>query len=119
MPQTKPLSPGEILGCTSPIIPESYSILYIGDGRFHIESIMIHNPDAPAYKYVWIPSQNSFDLFLFRYDPYSKEFTREYYDIKSMHNIRQMEINKAANGRVWGLVLGSLGRQGSPKVLQV
>lgn len=52
MPQTKPLSPGEILGCTSPIIPDSYSIVYIGDGRFHIESIMIHNPNAPAYKYV-------------------------------------------------------------------
>ena len=50
MPQTKPLSPGEILGCTSPVLPESYAIVYIGDGRFHIESIMIHNPDAPAYK---------------------------------------------------------------------
>lgn len=36
-----------------------------------------------------------------------------------MHTIRQQEINKAANGQVWGLVLGSLGRQGSPKVLQV
>ncbi|CAF1292348.1 unnamed protein product [Adineta ricciae] len=102
MPQTKPLSPGEILGCTSPIIPDSYSILYIGDGRFHIESIMIHNPNAPAFKY----------------DPYSKEFTREYYDTKSMHSVRQTEINKAANGQVWGLVLGSLGRQGSPKVLE-
>jgi 2-(3-amino-3-carboxypropyl)histidine synthase len=56
---------------------------------------------------------------LFRYDPYSKEFTREYYDIKSMHTIRQNEINKAANGQIWGLVLGSLGRQGSPKVLEV
>jgi 2-(3-amino-3-carboxypropyl)histidine synthase len=56
---------------------------------------------------------------LYRYDPYSKEFTREYYDIKSMHTIRQNEINKAANGQVWGLVLGSLGRQGSPKVLEV
>lgn len=50
LPQTKPLSPGEILGCTSPVLPESYAILYIGDGRFHIESIMIHNPDAAAYK---------------------------------------------------------------------
>jgi 2-(3-amino-3-carboxypropyl)histidine synthase len=58
-------------------------------------------------------------FLLYRYDPYSKEFTREYYDIKSMHKIRQNEINKAANGQVWGLVLGSLGRQGSPKVLQV
>ena len=58
-------------------------------------------------------------VVLCRYDPYSKEFTREYYDTKSMHSIRQNEINKAANGQVWGLVLGSLGRQGSPKVLEV
>ena len=36
-----------------------------------------------------------------------------------MHTIRQNEINKAAKGQVWGLVLGSLGRQGSPKVLEV
>lgn len=36
-----------------------------------------------------------------------------------MHHIRQKEIHKAATGQVWGLVLGSLGRQGSPKVLQV
>lgn len=50
LPQTKPLSPGEILGCTSPILPESYAIVYVGDGRFHIESIMIHNPAAPAFK---------------------------------------------------------------------
>ncbi len=66
-----------------------------------------------------IKKKNFVYFHLFRYDPYSKEFTREYYDIKSMHSIRQSEINKAANGQVWGLVLGSLGRQGSPKVLQV
>lgn len=36
-----------------------------------------------------------------------------------MHTIRQNEIKKAAQGQVWGLVLGSLGRQGSPKVLEV
>jgi len=65
MPQTKPLSPGEILGCTSPIIPESYSILYIGDGRFHIESIMIHNPNAPAYKYVLIKKKKKKFVYFF------------------------------------------------------
>ena len=36
-----------------------------------------------------------------------------------MHTIRQQEIQKATQGQTWGLVLGSLGRQGSPKVLQV
>ena len=59
------------------------------------------------------------DILYSRYDPYSKEFTREHYDTKSMHNVRQEEIQKAAQGQVWGVVLGSLGRQGSPKVLQV
>jgi 2-(3-amino-3-carboxypropyl)histidine synthase len=121
LPQTKPLSPGEILGCTSPILPQSYDIVYIGDGRFHIESIMIHNPDALAYKFVRCCTiiVDSLRNPSNRYDPYSKEFTREYYDTTSMHTIRQKEIEKASHGQVWGIVLGSLGRQGSTKVLQV
>ena len=50
-PQSKPLSPGEILGCTSPkLLSDSDVIVYIGDGRFHLESIMIANPLVPAYK---------------------------------------------------------------------
>lgn len=24
---------------------------YLGDGRFHLESVMIANPDVPAYRY--------------------------------------------------------------------
>jgi 2-(3-amino-3-carboxypropyl)histidine synthase len=78
----------------------------------------MHQPIS-MFKYKLNTKQNLILFLLYRYDPYSKEFTREYYDIKSMHTIRQNEINKAANGQVWGLVLGSLGRQGSPKVLQV
>ena len=56
LPQARPLSPGEILGCTSPRLEACDAIVYLGDGRFHLESIMISNPDVPAY----------------RYDPYSK-----------------------------------------------
>ena len=53
VPQSKPLSPGEILGCTSPVLPSSVkSLLYLGDGRFHLESIMISNPSVPAYRYI-------------------------------------------------------------------
>jgi len=26
---------------------------YLGDGRFHLESIMIANPDVPAFRYVF------------------------------------------------------------------
>lgn len=45
IPQSKPLSPGEILGCTSPVIPSGHIIIYLGDGRFHLEAVMIANPE--------------------------------------------------------------------------
>ncbi len=55
VPQSKPLSAGEILGCTSPSIcgnKETPSVLvYLGDGRFHLESAMIANPHLKAYRY--------------------------------------------------------------------
>jgi 2-(3-amino-3-carboxypropyl)histidine synthase len=54
-----------------------------------------------------------------RYDPYAKEFSREYYDTDQMHTIRKEAIRSAANARRFGLILGTLGRQGNPKVLNV
>ncbi|PVD31728.1 hypothetical protein C0Q70_07146 [Pomacea canaliculata] len=102
LPQCKPLSPGEILGCTSPHLHKADAIIYLGDGRFHLESIMIHNPSVPAYKY----------------DPYNKEFTREYYDFDRMKANRQAAIAVASQAKRIGLVLGTLGRQGSPQVLE-
>ncbi|KAH9525505.1 Diphthamide biosynthesis protein 1 [Bulinus truncatus] len=101
-PQSKPLSPGEILGCTSPRLTDCDVIIYLGDGRFHLESIMIHNSHIPAY----------------RYDPYSKLFTREYYDIERMHRIRQEAISVAQRAEKIGIILGTLGRQGSTKVME-
>uniref|UniRef100_A0A3B4Z944 2-(3-amino-3-carboxypropyl)histidine synthase subunit 1 n=2 Tax=Stegastes partitus TaxID=144197 RepID=A0A3B4Z944_9TELE len=103
VPQCRPLSPGEILGCTSPRLDRHVNaIIYLGDGRFHLESIMIANPDIPAY----------------RYDPYSKVFSREYYDHEAMRALRHQAIDKARLAQRWGLILGTLGRQGSPKVLE-
>ncbi|XP_018603778.2 2-(3-amino-3-carboxypropyl)histidine synthase subunit 1 isoform X1 [Scleropages formosus] len=103
VPQCRPLSPGEILGCTSPRLERPVNaIVYLGDGRFHLESIMIANPDVPAY----------------RYDPYSKVFSREYYDHEAMRRIRLQAIEKARSAQTWGLILGTLGRQGSPKILE-
>lgn len=53
-----------------------------------------------------------------RYDPYSKKFTREYYDHTRMKSTRQSIITQAASsGQCYGLILGTLGRQGNPKVL--
>ncbi|CAD6948820.1 unnamed protein product [Tilletia controversa] len=163
IPQIRPLSPGEILGCTSPtlptVVPRSRNqpsrsiaatlssnkdsatrgtskaenateddanddavdaLLYIGDGRFHLESAMIANPHISAY---------------FRFDPYSRKFEREGYDHKRMRTGRAKAVGEARRslerarvldggkqeqvGReeAWGLVLGTLGRQGSTKVL--
>ncbi|THH10070.1 hypothetical protein EW145_g1570 [Phellinidium pouzarii] len=79
IPRSKPLSPGEILGCTAPTLQDTDAILYLGDGRFHLESIMIANPSVPA----------------FRYDPYAKKLTRERYDHEEMRSVRGDAIAKA------------------------
>lgn len=111
IPQIRPLSPGEVLGCTAPKLDATDALLYIGDGRFHLESIMIANPTVPA----------------FRYDPYSKKITREHYDHAEMRMIRSDAVALAKGGSdaqnaedvaTWGVVLGTLGRQGSLKVLE-
>lgn len=102
-PQTRPLSKGELLGCTSARLDKNQvsGTLYIGDGRFHLESSLIHNPDIPA----------------FRYDPYSRKFTREYYDHDQMVQVREDAIAAAQKSKKIGLILGALGRQGNPITL--
>ena len=141
VPQAKPLSPGEVLGCTAPALLGGGSgfcggkgsggggageaspptaLVFVADGRFHLEAMMIRNPGLPAY----------------RYDPYSKTMTRERYDHAGMQAARRAAIasaaaslpglqraggsgtaGDAASCKPWGLVLGTLGRQGSPAVL--
>lgn len=103
IPQITPLSKGEILGCTSPRLSTDQAdlILYLGDGRFHLESAMIHNPSLPTY----------------RYDPYSRKLTRETYDHEEMHDLRRQAIKSAKKAKKWGLILGSLGRQGNPHTM--
>ena len=105
IPQITPLSKGEILGCTSPqLVKEEVNlILYLGDGRFHLESAMIHNPEVPAY----------------RYDPYSRKLTHETYDHEEMYGLRRKAIRTAKKAKRWGLILGSLGRQGNPHTMSM
>lgn len=52
VPQSKPLSPGEILGCTAPVMSDVDVLIYLGDGRFHLEAAMIANPNLKAYRWV-------------------------------------------------------------------
>jgi hypothetical protein len=35
----------QVLGCTSPPINGATCLVYLGDGRFHLESAMVANPD--------------------------------------------------------------------------
>lgn len=80
---------------------------------------MIANPAVPA----------------FRYDPYSKKLTRERYNHGEMYAVRDEAVQRARKSAiafssdlkqseaaleapVWGVILGTLGRQGSHKQLQ-
>lgn len=59
VPQSRPLSPGEVLGCTAPILQgEHEAIVFVADGRFHLEALMIANPTIPAYRYAKINRYN-------------------------------------------------------------
>jgi len=48
----RPLSPGEVLGCTAPVLPAGAAdaIVFVADGRFHLEAMMIANPGIPTYR---------------------------------------------------------------------
>lgn len=103
VPQVRPLSGGETLGCTSPVLPVNLdAFVFVADGRFHLESAMIHNPTVISYLY----------------NPYSKALTLERYDTKKMKGIRKSAIDTAMSAKRWGVILGTLGRQGSPAILQ-
>ena len=44
---------GEVLGCTAPVLKQEVdAIVFVADGRFHLEAIMIANPTTPAYRLV-------------------------------------------------------------------
>ena len=108
VPQSKPLSAGEVLGCTAPKISKTYFstsddilVVFVADGRFHLEAFMIANPGIKA----------------FRYDPYIGRLFLEEYDHQGMKDSRKKAIMKARDGKNWGIVLGTLGRQGNPRIL--
>ena len=120
IPQSKPLSPGELLGCTAPSLSSEFIhssdssreqqqqqqqqqliLIYVGDGRFHLEALMIANPNLIAYCY----------------NPYNKVLSREYYDHHEMQRMRYHSIQTSTSASTFGLILGTLGRQGSLRVL--
>lgn len=83
IPQCHPLSPGEVLGCTSPILKDHLLssssnndnttdhrrrraiVCFVADGRFHLESTMLSHA-------------STIDAF-YRYDPYTEVLSEEIY----------------------------------------
>ncbi|CAK9003027.1 unnamed protein product [Durusdinium trenchii] len=102
--EVKPLGVGETLGCTSPKVGDVDAVIFVCDGRFHLESAMIQNPHV----------RGSF----FRYDPACFTLTREGFAHDELHAERRAAIAKAKDARLVGLILGTLGRQGSVGVLE-
>ena len=113
IPQAKPLSPGEVLGCTSPRLlqhqetdgVDSAICCFLADGRFHLESTLISNANSGIRTF-------------YRYDPYSKAMTEEAYDHGAMHGLRQSAIQAAGTAKTFGILMGTLGRQGNPAIVQ-
>ena len=101
VPQTKPRSGGEVLGCTSPVIGDKGNVVFLSDGRFHIESAMIKNPKLKFYQY----------------NPYNMKLTEEVYEHQAMHELRYGEILRARQAKRFGIVFGTLGRQGNQGLL--
>lgn len=87
---------GEVLGCTAPVVaPDTDVVVFVADGRFHLEAMMIANPGVPHL----------------RYDPYARVMIREQYDQLGMRLVRRRAVEAATGSRSWGLILGTLGRQ--------
>ncbi|MEW5302318.1 MAG: hypothetical protein WDW38_000338 [Sanguina aurantia] len=104
IPKIKPLSPGEVLGCTAPVLDPRdgfQALVFVADGRFHLEAFMIANPSLPAY----------------RYDPYARVLSQESYDHAGMRHTRRLAVEASRGAARWGVILGTLGRQGNPAIV--
>lgn len=110
IPQSRPLSKGEVLGCTASKLDETNidHVVFVADGRFHLEAVMIANPKIKSF---------------LRYNPYNKELTSESYDFMRMIKERSKAVrvtkdllSSKASSITLGFLLGSLGRQGNRNV---
>lgn len=54
----------------------------------------------------------------YRYDPYSRSLTEESYEHDKMKSLRLDAINASRGSKMYGIVLGTLGRQGNPAIVQ-
>ena len=105
IPQIKPRVQGEVLGCTSPKLEkkgEKCVVIFVCDGRFHMESVMIQNPN----------------MIFYQYNPFTHYLSLEEYDYDLMKKIRFGQIEKFKKCNYFGIIFGTLGRQGNPVILK-
>lgn len=88
--------------CRTFLKKNSVKIIFIADGRFHLESLMIHNPD----------------FLFYRYNPFDKVITKEDYNYPLFYEIRKSEIKKCVDCRNVCIILSTLGRQGNVNILR-
>lgn len=103
-------------------MPTTDCMIFIADGRFHIEvvdvrtthaqSAMIMNPNVRALRY------NPYSYALHPSPTSRMELTEEEYDLTKMKSIRSSQIDQAKKAKKWGIVLGTLGRQGNEAILE-
>ncbi|KAJ1613080.1 OVCA1/DPH2 protein-like and AE group [Cryptosporidium canis] len=115
VPVCDPLAWGETLGCTSAVIDDEVEVcIFLSDGRFHLESAMIQNPNKTFYLY----------------EPFLKKITLETYNHKLLHEMRRRSIVRSfrthVSGKgeiivgviIVGIFFSTLGRQGSFAILE-
>lgn len=77
VPQAKPLSPGEVLGCTSPDLGGEAldAYVFVADGRFHLEvrawAREVLHPSSPRLPSLALPRPSMLSLTLLRPTPSS------------------------------------------------
>lgn len=76
-------------------------VLYVGDGRFHLESFLIAHPGLSALQY----------------DPYKKVLTKESYRTEEMRSMRREAVQAGCSAQSFAIIMGTLGRQGHPRVV--
>ena len=107
IPQCRPRMPGEVIGCTAPDLKkyrnsEDAVVVFVCDGRFHMEGLMIQNPQ---YKY-------------YQYNPFTGILSLEEYDIDLMKKARFYQIEQLKSAAKIGVIFGTLGRQGNEGILR-
>jgi len=99
--QIKPLSRGEVLGCTSPILPKNSVCVFISDGRFHLESLMQRNK-----------------IKFYRYCPFNKKMYKEVYNHIKSNELMKIRIENYKTAKKVGVIRSLLGRQGNYNIVK-